>query len=67
MIYNTIKERESKILEKNKMEISLDPRIATAINNSQFVSSNANNFNILFSIKRKISYDFKTHSKSWPK
>ena len=39
MIFAAIKEREQYIVQKNKMEISWDPKIAAALYNSQFVSS----------------------------
>ena len=38
MIFAAIKEREQYIVQKNKMEISWDPKIAAALYNSQFVS-----------------------------
>ena len=39
MIFAAIKEREQYIVQKNKMEISWDPKIAAALYNSQFISS----------------------------
>ena len=39
MIFAAIKEREQYIVQKNKMEINWDPKIASAIYNSQFISS----------------------------
>ena len=39
MIFAAIKDREQYIVQKNKMEISWDPKIAAALYNSQFVSS----------------------------
>ena len=39
MIFAAIKEREQYIVQKNKMEISWDPKIDAALYNSQLVSS----------------------------
>ena len=39
MIFAAIKEREQYIVQKNKMEIKIDPKIAEALKNSQFISS----------------------------
>ena len=39
MIFAAVKEREQYIVQKNKMEISWDPKIAAALHNSQFISS----------------------------
>ena len=39
LIYSAIKKREEHIVSKNKMEILLQPRIAKAIKESNFISS----------------------------
>ena len=52
IIYDAIKSREQKIIDKNKMEINLEFRIANAINNSQFISSNYATQSNKFSFQR---------------
>ena len=52
MIYDAIKNREQKIIDKNSMEINVESRIANAINNSQFISSKFTLTLKVFSFKR---------------
>ena len=42
IITNAIKERENFILDKHSMEITVDSRIAQALNSSSMLSSNRN-------------------------
>ena len=65
MIYAAIKEREIHIIQKNKMEIICDKKIALALQNSQFISSNNLNLFTLNSCERSLSFTFKKNIKYW--
>ena len=54
MIFGAIKEREQCIIQKNRMEIVWDSKLALALQNSQFISSKALFILIVYSFKRSL-------------
>ena len=63
MIFDAIKEREQCIIQRNRMEIVWDSKLALALQNSQLISSKALFILIEYSFKRSLIITFKREIK----